>query len=365
MKKEKILIVYRGPLERTRLAFIFELINNGAEDIEFIGIFPGRLNSVKRALISSFLNENFSAVTILEDKWKHFFSTVNLLKQKIRKTSPARIVAIGFSSLVFLYPFKKAKITWFINGIPEEKAMHSKNFTARLIPKILWNINRLFGPSPGKIVTVSGRMSAYVSTYFSNTPVLHAPTCADLETFKSTNNKKGYFVYCGSGAPWQAIDLMKTVWDEIHRLDPAIKFRVISRDERCKVLGDNIHSENIEFVQSSDHHKVAEYLDECSLAFMLRRDDIVNRVCFPTKFAQYIASGCAVVTTDIDWDVKDYVTDEVGILVKPDDPPKKIAGSILSFYKDFKTHPSVIASHALKLGRKYWVEKIKTDLARN
>jgi glycosyltransferase involved in cell wall biosynthesis len=110
---------------------------------------------------------------------------------------------------------------------------------------------------------------------------------------------------------------------------------------------------------------VAAYLHECNLAFMLRRDDIVNRVCFPTKFAQYIASGCAVVTTDIDWDIKDYVTDEIGVLVSPGDTPENIAHKVLTFYRNYKTDPHVVASHANRLDRKYWVKRLKAELVNN
>lgn len=361
--KKKLYIVYRGPLERTRLSFIFELVLNSDEAAEFIWIFPGHLSNERRIFSVDFLNNYFESVQIIEDKWHQFFSTVKALIKITGNIPRLNIIAIGYSTLLFLYPFRKAKITWFINGIPEEKTMHFNSVKSRLMPVISWNVNKLFSPAPTQIITVSKRMSDYVSRYFPNVLIMHAPTCADLETFIINNSiKKGYFVYCGSGAPWQAIDLMKSVWEEIHSMDPSIKFRVISRDERCKVLGEKINTSKIEFVQSNDHHKVAEYLNECNLAFMLRRDDIVNRVCFPTKFAQYLASGCAVVTTNIDWDIKDYMNEEIGILVDPAESPKKIAQRILTFYTDFDTTPSKISCYAHKLDRNYWVEKVKSDL---
>jgi len=360
---EKHIIVYRGPLERTRLSFIFELLRANAETHVFVWIFPGKLTKERRDFSLDFLNQYFTDIHVREDRFTSFWTTKKWMQKFLaEQVNPLSVAAVGFSSLLFLQG-TTLPIRWFVNGIPEEKAMHGHGLKARFMPMISWRINRWLAPRPKRIIAVSSRMAAMVGKHFPGVPISVAPTCADMETFVMPDiPKKGLISYCGSGAPWQAIDLMKEVWEEMYSKDPSLRFRVISRDARCRILGDRIPPSHIEFVASNDHQQVAVYMNECNFGFMLRRDDIVNRVSFPTKYAQYLASGCAVITSAIDWDVSDYITSEFGLLVNPAAPAKEIATSVLAFIKNYDTSPKAIVNQAYKLDRKYWVKKVRQEM---
>jgi glycosyltransferase involved in cell wall biosynthesis len=363
MQKE-ILIVYRGPLERTRLAFIFESLLQPNTAARLIWIFPGKLSDARRAFSEDFLRQYLSHVTIFEHRLIDYFSTRAKLRQAARAFRGREVYGVGFSSLAFLHVFSTKEITWFINGIPEERDMEAAWSVSRLYGWMTWQINRWFAPKPKRIITVSSRMSQYVLRHIKSAPVHHVPTCVDLSTFRNdAATRKGYFVYCGSGAPWQALDLLKNVWDEIHRADASIRFRIVSRDDRCRLLMRDIDPSCIEMVRSNDHREVAVFLNECSIAFMLRKDNIVNRVCFPTKFAEYLAAGCAVVTTDLDWDVKDYMNDAIGLELDLSASPTEMALSVLRFHRQLRSTPPAIADFAFQLDRKRWVAKASAVLS--
>jgi hypothetical protein len=144
--------------------------------------------------------------------------------------------------------------------------------------------------------------------------------------------RNGIFVYLGTGAPWQALDRLALLWKAIHRIDKSIRFRVISRDNRTKILGHAIAPTHIEFVGSDDSHVVARYLHESEVGFLIRRNDIVNVVSFPTKLAEYLAAGCWVVTTRLDWDITDLHRQyQIGYEVGENPDWDESAKDILSF----------------------------------
>jgi glycosyltransferase involved in cell wall biosynthesis len=48
---------------------------------------------------------------------------------------------------------------------------------------------------------------------------------------------------------------------------------------------------------SADHQSVHQYLNAADYGLLIRRDELLNRVSCPTKFAEYLACGLAVITT--------------------------------------------------------------------
>ena len=158
---------------------------------------------------------------------------------------------------------------------------------------------------------------------------------------------------------------LQEVWTEIHQQDPSIHFQVISRDERCKMLGHRIAPEKIRFVSSSNFSEVAGFLHESEVGFLLRKDTIVNRVCFPTKLGEYLASGSWVVTSDIDWDVKDYFElSPIGLLVDPDASSYAIARKILDYRSNEKHQFTNLNFETVRsfMDRKSWIEKLKRKI---
>ena len=364
----KHLIFYRGPLERSRLSVIIESILKTDVPADFVWVFPGVLSKEKEAHASGFLSQyNFGKIIFKSQNWKKFLTTRKELYRLINSENYSHVSMVGFSAPFFIkMPGKSIKKIWFINGIPEEKLVHDKSFITKIISSVLWKVQGRQA-NPNLTVTVSKRMSAYVQQRTGINNILEVPTCTSLDVFKpKQETSRKYFTYLGSGAGWQAIDLLEKVWYEIHRQNPAVLFRVISRDARCKMLGNRIPASNIEFVQSSDFSVVASYLHEAEVGFLIRRDSIVNRVCFPTKLGEYLASGSWVVSSKIDWDLAEYFSQyNIGLLVDPESNPVNMAAEILSYRQKVLSNPASlnIESCAAVLDRAHWVGVLKNRIS--
>lgn len=358
------LLIYRGPLERSRLTFIFESLGLLFEKVEFIWLLPhskfyNKDNKRFDDFIKKFPSIEFS---IINSESSKVLGVRKKLKRKLEHSN-VPLFMIGLSTPFFVPQGFSSKIIWFINGIPEEKLLHNNSITVKVRAWMSWKLVKIYS-KPDLIVTVSTRMGKYVNEKFPEIPFYAVPTCVDHSIFKSKENKgRKYFTYLGSGAPWQNLDVLSKIWQEIHKLEPNIQFRVISRDSRTKILAEGIGKNRIEFVGSEDFEEIAEFLSESLVGFLIREDNLVNRVSYPTKMAEYLASGSWVVSSDIDWDVGDLIRKyEVGLLVKPKSDPSVIATEILSKIGvgyDTDDFAKKIDQALEVLHKEYWVDRFQ------
>ena len=362
----KHLIFYRGPLERSRLSFIIEAVQQEGVQLSFMWIFPGRLTEKKKEHAFEFLKQYpFDQIIFRGEGFSKWLQTNIAFRNLMKLNVFSQVYLVGFSAPLFALHKGNSKRIWFINGIPEEKEMQGVNLFHKLLAGFLWKMQG-WASKCSLVVTVSSRMSQYVIRRTGIKNLFYAPTCTDLELFRPKQETvRKYFTYLGSGAAWQALDLLEAVWYEIHKQDSSILFQVISRDERCKVLGHRIAKENIRFVSSSNFSEVASFLHESEVGFLLRKDSIVNKVCFPTKLGEYLASGSWVVSTTLDWDLADlYKQYNVGILVNPSELPAAIAKSIIEYKKaiDINEVNLCIDQASNSLERKQWVNKLRQQV---
>lgn len=362
------IVIYRGPLERSRLAFIFETLDTLFEKIEFLWLLPHpKFHNNENRRFDDFIKD-YPAVefSIIPSALKDIVQVRKLIRaQNIYQNTT--LFMVGLSTPFFIARNGFRKKIWFINGIPEEKLLHKNTKSVKIRAWLSWRFLELFA-SPDLIVTVSQRMSTYVSRNFPKTQFFAAPTCVEHTLFKRNGKSaRKYFTYLGSGAPWQNLGLLSTIWQEIHKQDATIQFRVISRDSRTRVLSKGIKPSQIEFVGSEKFEEIADFLSESQVGFLIRDNNLVNRVSFPTKLAEYLASGCWVVASDIDWDVSDLIEKfQVGYLVNPLSNPSFIASKILlkrmEFTSDDGLERSIDQSLSV-LQRGYWIQKTKEVLS--
>jgi glycosyltransferase involved in cell wall biosynthesis len=172
-------------------------------------------------------------------------------------------------------------------------------------------------PEPALTITVSSRMSDLFARRTGWSTFSAVPLCVDRTIFRPGPNGSR-LAYLGTGAAWQGLDQLAATWQVLSREMPSAEFRVISRDERTRVLVDAVGDDRCDTVAADQPEEVAHALQDCRVGFVLRSDHIVNRVAYPTKVGEYLASGSPVVTTDIDWDVGDLIRDVgCGTLVPP------------------------------------------------
>lgn len=371
MKSKLSYIIYRGPLERSRLAFILDTWIDLYEQITFIWVFPGNNFHTKQAGFQHMMKAYPDIkVVVMNDSATQLISTLKKIHQLVVKDQPFDLTMVGVSSPFFAWGLKPEKSFWFINGIPEERESYSSSLKLKLTTQLEWFLLKRLR-TPDLIITVSTRMSNHLSKIFTKVAFVAVPTTVDTPTYSTHNQgqipRKGYFTYLGSGAPWQSLDVLSSVWQEIHRIDSSVKFRVISRDYRTEILRSGIASTSIEFVASEHFEQIAKYLAESEVGFFIRRESLVNKVCFPTKMAEYLAGGCWLVTSDIDWDIADYIRQyRVGLLVNPDELPGSLAKKILDTRVEMNKDEQLaqrMEKCVIDLSREKWVIELRKILS--
>ena len=356
------IIIYRGPLERARLKLLItSVVSRKNSKVIFVWIFPKVLDSNKKKHFDDFINTfGLKSVFIYYDKGHRLFQVKKQLKAQFKDTKLEMAHFIGFKSYFFASCISSLKKVWYINGIPEESLLQSTSFLSHLKCRLNWMLVKL-QQKPDLIVTVSQPMKEHVKKKTFETDYFITPITVDDVTFTNSDKTKFFLTYLGSGAPWQAIDILEELWYEISLLDKNVIFRVISRDKRCDLLGKRIPAEQIHFCSSSNFNEVADFLSESRIGFLIRRNNIVNNVSFPTKYAEYVASGAFVALSDLEWDLNTYVKQyKTGILVDPNAPLKITAKNIVSFLagNSNESHNANFDASTKALSNQYWVPKL-------
>lgn len=364
-------IFYRGPLERSRLGFLLELFSSLNKKVAFYWLLPhpkfhNDENKVLEPFMASFPHISYE---IIPAALNQFFTSRKSVKRIIRAQGKSTVVSIGFTSAFFLPRKKLNKYIWCINGIPEESLLHKNTVLKRKAIEFKWGlVGRAY--SPDLVITVSNRMNTYVSSKIPGVKTISIPLCVDLDRFRIREDvERKFFTYTGSGAPWQNLKQLSEIWGKLNQLDSSIRFRVISRDSRAKVLGNKLPEQVIEFVGTSDLDELAGYLEQAEVGFLIRTDSLVNRVSFPTKLSEYLASGAWVVSSAIDWDVGDYISKyDIGLLVDPISSSEDIALEILrkkEYFLEKNIFQNKLKSAISELGKSYWLEKGKEQLLKS
>jgi glycosyltransferase involved in cell wall biosynthesis len=81
----------------------------------------------------------------------------------------------------------------------------------------------------------------------------------------------------------------------------------------------------IEFLGQLPHAQVAQALQAACIAVLPNRDAPDSRFTSPIKLFEYMAAGCAVVASDLP-SLRDILTDDEAVWVKPGDPAGLAAG---------------------------------------
>jgi glycosyltransferase involved in cell wall biosynthesis len=275
------------------------------------------------------------------------------------RTTQGPVVGIGFASLALARAAGSALDVWVVRGIPEELTMYRSSFFARADAWSRWRIAWLAG-KPALAIAVSAPMARMLAKRTRAQRVVTIPNTVRPSTFEPPAESappRRYLTYLGSGAPWQAIDLLELVWREAARLDPSVRFRIITRDDRARDMADRI-GERAHVESATNGSAIARWLWEASAGFLLRRPGIVNEASWPVKLGEYVAAGVPVVTTDIDWDPADFVRDTgTGIVVPWNDPPRQIAERVLELVA---SGISVEQSRAAagRLDERMWLDRL-------
>jgi glycosyltransferase involved in cell wall biosynthesis len=128
--------------------------------------------------------------------------------------------------------------------------------------------------------------------------------------------------YLGSSEGYQLPEIMCSIFKAISREAEGAFFLVISHD--AEVFEKSLRANGVEaqdyHIVGVRHAEVSNYLAAMDVGLLLRDDSPVNRVAFPTKFAEYCAAGVPVVSTPFVGDVTEIVqSEDLGLVVDPHD----------------------------------------------
>jgi glycosyltransferase involved in cell wall biosynthesis len=107
------------------------------------------------------------------------------------------------------------------------------------------------------------------------------------------------FVYSGGLSKWQLIDKMFLLFGNLKEYFPDAKLLLITPEPKnIKNLAilSGVRSEDIISISLSAH-EVGFALCACDIGFLLRENNITNRMAFPNKFTEYIRSGLLIITS--------------------------------------------------------------------
>jgi len=361
-------IIYRGYFETARVAFIVEAATRAYGPAKFWWLSPIPLTATVVGDVTGFVSrrEELIDYEFLDGRYSAIHLSRPRISRGIRGSESVSI--IGTDTLEWVAGARAARTVWYVNGIPDERAM-APRIKDRGIVWAKWVAHRV-GQKPSLTVTVSSRMSQHFVERVGLDPdaVFVAPCCVDRSTHRNLRpwgEREAVVCYMGSGAPWQAIELTAKVWSEAACMRPDLRFLVVSRDSRTDELltGPCVRGDR---VSVSSPVAVSSTLQQARVGTLLREDHIVNRVSFPTKLGEYLASGVPVLASGIPWDVVSYVEESrAGCLVSPGSDPEGQARQLLSLVdrEPAEVERSVNGAAQL-LDKDRWVELLVGRLLR-
>lgn len=338
------LIIYRGPLQRSRLSLVLTAYSTVYIQVDFIWLVPHpkyyQENGFKEFISQYRLNDIF----LIDGRVKNYFNSSKEIKRRLKNFEYSRLALVGTTSIFFLPGKIIIERDYFINGIPEERFFHQSNWINRIKVNLIWKSISFY--SVDRVFSVSRYMSNYLKTKIKARSYYSIPSGIYHNQGRDLLMVGSKMVYSGSGAPWQWLSQLSSLWQEIHRQDPTIQFLVVSRDPRTKILNSGLNPDSIQFVQGANGDEVFYHLQEGKLGFLLRKDHLVNRVSFPIKFGEYLAAGLRVVVSDFEWECADFVNKNGGGILVSNQTIEKEAERIIDYFNSL-TFDDKIESHEL------------------
>jgi Glycosyl transferases group 1 len=366
--REVVTVLYRGPFQGRRLGFLLESISRVHGEVDLTWLNPRLEPGTTTGWFFDWVDEWWPFVARraeVDGSLRSLPQVVRHLRRRLGRR-PDIVYAIGSLTLPYARATTPRALAWCINGIPEERLLHDRGWRSQAAVRAEWFVTRA-GRRPDVVVTVSGPMGKLIERRLPGTRWIKAPTCVDLETFRPPANvTRSRLTYVGSGAPWQCLDLLAAVWSELYRLDPSLRFRVISRDERTRVLTAGMPASAVEMRGAEIPQEVATALWEAELGFLLRTPGIVNETSFPTKFGEYVAAGVPVVCTDVGWELAAMLRRTgCGVIVDWQAAPSMVAREALALRHRATRNGDIrraCEEAAAMLSRERWVDALGVAL---
>lgn len=204
------------------------------------------------------------------------------------------VFPMGIDAFKYYMKGYKNFIIWQQGATADESFMRNHS----LLRKKILNFIDVFSMKKAKfILYVSKYMEAHYSkiakTNFDKKSYIMPCFNEELDTkiFDRKDYTKKTFTYVGSLDLWQCFDKIVDIYVEIEKKVPNCFFKVLTfqESEAKKILEEKGAKKFL--VKRVPKEQVKEELLDCTYGFIIREDNMVNRVATPTKISLYLSAG--------------------------------------------------------------------------
>ena len=205
-----------------------------------------------------------------------------------------RLILCGYRHIIYWY-----------QGLPAEECFLVQN---NRIKYYVWNMIEWFVIRHlDFILFVSETMKSYVSQ--KNKINLDERRCYVMPCMNTTLHQEAFiksgkyqnriFAYVGSLTKWQSFEETAALYKKIEEaFDGHTLFKIFTWDQdEAKDIIDKLRIQNYE-IDYVDNTELPTVLADVKYGFILRKDNIVNRVATPTKISSYLSCGVIPIYSD-------------------------------------------------------------------
>jgi glycosyltransferase involved in cell wall biosynthesis len=227
---------------------------------------------------------------------------------------------------------------FWVQGIVAEESYYRHQSVIRY--KILSLLEKLAIYFSHKLVVVSNDMGRFLKEKYKikNKPIFVLPCVANQKNIQNIKRKKKdnlVFVYMGGMSKWQNFDKIVRFYKNIENQINQTKLLVITYEkEKAKNIIRSIKIKNYELL-CLPHSQVPQYLAKADMGFLIRDDNIINRVASPIKLSEYLSLGVQVITTNTIGSYSQLIEEyNCGLVLDWKDDEKKQTDKLIKYIKD-------------------------------
>jgi len=230
------------------------------------------------------------------------------------------------SCLLKIFNFKKIKVIYDNRGVYIDEMIAKNKWKKNGLKEIFFRLSENFLERYcDRIVVVSNNFKSHLLSKHkvnisSKISVIANRTMVDMDIDLTQKcSSKIILVYSGSYAIWQNSSELKKLFIEALNIFDEVMFKIISYEQD---KFQNLFSQESKLLHKIDivsvePVKVKEELSKCNCGILLRKNNLINNVSSPLKFAEYLAAGLPVLLSEGVGDTESIIQKHnVGVIIK-------------------------------------------------